>query len=49
MVCGEEPYEMVSASCTHKGLVTNYREEGGGLQNRRRGHVKFYPYGKGGR
>ena len=48
MVCGEEPYEMVSASCTHKGLVTNYREEGGGLQNRRRGHVKFYPYGKGG-
>ena len=29
-----------------KGLVTNYRE--GGLQNGRGGHVKFYPYEKGG-
>ena len=31
-----------------KGLVTNYGE-GGGLQNGRGGHVKFYPYEKGGR
>ena len=30
----------------HKGLVTNYGE--GGLQNGRGGHVKFYPYEKGG-
>ena len=30
-----------------KGLVTNYGE--GGLQNGRGGHVKFYPYEKGGR
>ena len=30
-----------------KGLVTNYGE--GGLQNRRGGHVKFYPSKKGGR
>ena len=29
-----------------KGVVTNYGE--GGLQNRRGGHVKFYPYEKGG-
>ena len=29
-----------------KGLVTNYGE--GGLQNGRGGHVKFYPYEKGG-
>ena len=29
-----------------KGLVTNDGE--GGLQNKRRGHVKFYPYEKGG-
>ena len=28
-------------------LVTNYGE-GGGLQNGRGGHVKFYPYEKGG-
>ena len=28
-----------------KGLVTNYEE---GLQNGRGGHVKFYPYQKGG-
>ena len=34
--------------CVHsKGLVTNYGE-GGGLQNGRGGHVKFYPYEKGG-
>ena len=32
-----------------KGLVTNYGEGGGGLQNGRGGHVKFYPYEKGGR
>ena len=31
----------------NKGLVTNYGE-GGGLQNGRGGHVKFYPYKKGG-
>ena len=30
-----------------KGLVTNYGE--GGLQNGRGGHMKFYPYEKGGR
>ena len=30
-----------------KGLVTNYGK--GGLQNGRGGHVKFYPYEKGGR
>ena len=31
-----------------KGLVTNYGE-GGGVQNGRGGgHVKFYPYKKGG-
>ena len=30
-----------------KGLVTNYGE--GGLQNGMGGHVKFYPYEKGGR
>ena len=30
----------------HKGLVINYGE--GGLQNGRGGHVKFYPYEKGG-
>ena len=30
-------------------MVSNYREGGGGLQNRRGGgQVKFYPYGKGG-
>ena len=29
-----------------KGLVSNYRE--GGLQNGRGGHMKFYPYEKGG-
>ena len=28
-----------------KGLVTN--NGGGGLQNGKGGHVKFYPYGKG--
>ena len=34
--------------CRPKGLVTNYGE--GGLQNGRGGgHVKFYPYEKGGR
>ena len=32
-----------------KGLVTNYGEGGEGLQNGRGGHVKFYPYKKGGR
>ena len=32
----------------NKGLVTNYGE-GGGLQNGRGGHVKFYSYEKGGR
>ena len=31
-----------------KGLVTYYGE-GGGLQNGKGGHVKFYPYEKGGR
>ena len=31
---------------TYKGLVTNYGE--GGLQNGRGGHMKFYPYEKGG-
>ena len=30
-----------------KGVVTNYGE-GGGLQNGRGGHMKFYPYEKGG-
>ena len=30
-----------------KGLVNNYGE--GGLQNGRGGHVKFYPYKRGGR
>ena len=37
------------ALTTAKGLVTNYGE--GGLQNGRGGggHVKFYPYEKGGR
>ena len=29
--------------------ITNYGEGGGGLQNGRGGHVKFYPYEKGGR
>ena len=30
------------------GLVTNYGEGGGGVQNGRGGgHVKFYPYEKG--
>ena len=33
----------------YKGLVTNYGEGSGGLQNRRKGHVKFYPYEKGAR
>ena len=28
-----------------KGLVTNYGE-GGGVQNRRGAHMKFYPYEK---
>ena len=32
----------------NKGVVTNYGE-GGGVQNGRGGHVKFYPYEKGGR
>ena len=33
----------------YKGLVTNYREEGGGATKREGGgHVKFYPYEKGG-
>ena len=33
----------------NKGLVTNYREVGGGgLQNGKGCHVKFYPYEKGG-
>ena len=51
------------ARITFKGLVTNYGEGGGGLQNRRGGgatnggggatkweggHVKFYPYERGG-
>ena len=31
-----------------KGLVTNY-VEGGGAIKREGGHVKFYPYEKGGR
>ena len=38
----------LSVSVLTKGLVTNYGE-GGGLQNGRGGgHVKFYPYEKGG-
>ena len=36
----------MSTCFIHKGLVTNYG--GGGVQNRRGGHVKFYPYEKGG-
>ena len=32
-----------------KGLVTNYGEGGGGATKREGGHVKFYPYEKGGR
>ena len=31
----------------HKGVVTNYGE--GGATKREGGHVKFYPYEKGGR
>ena len=47
------PYSNYKLSCKSagfliKGLVTNYGE-GGGLQNGRGGgHVKFYPYEKGG-
>ena len=34
----------------YKGVITNYGEGGGGLQNGRgRGQVKFYTYKKGGR
>ena len=33
----------------HKGLVTNYGEGGGEIQKEAGGHVKFYPYEKGGR
>ena len=33
--------------CQIKGVVTNNREGGGGLQNGRRGHINFYPYEKG--
>ena len=32
----------------YKGLVTNYGEGGGGATKRDGGHVKFYPYEKGG-
>ena len=31
-----------------KGLVTNYGEGGGGYKTGEGGHVKFYPYEKGG-
>ena len=31
-----------------KGLVTNYGEGGGGYKMGGGGHVKFYPYEKGG-
>ena len=31
-----------------KGVVTNYGEGGGGATKRGGGHVKFYPYEKGG-
>ena len=34
-------------TCNDKGLVTNYGE-GGGATKREGGHVKFYPYEKGG-
>ena len=33
--------------CTYKGLVTNYGRGGGGTK-REGGHMKFYPYEKGG-
>ena len=40
---------LLSETETCNGLVTNYGEGGGGLQNGRvRGHVKFYSYEKGG-
>ena len=45
-VCYEDQGGVVD-TFMYKGLVTNYGE-GGGLQNGRGGHVKFYPYEKGG-
>ena len=33
---------------TAKGLVTNYREGAGGYKMGGGGHVKFYPYERGG-
>ena len=39
----------VSDPCSTKGLVTNYREGGGATKREGGGgHVKFYPYKKGG-
>ena len=32
----------------HKGLVTNHGEGGGGYKTGGGGHMKFYPYEKGG-
>ena len=32
-----------------KGLVTNYREGGGATKREGGGHLKFYPYEKGGK
>ena len=41
-------YLEITMGAAIQGLVTNYGE-GGGLQNGRGGgHVKFYPYEKGG-
>ena len=40
-------YEALVKSIQFKGLVTNYGE--GGATKREGGHVKFYPYEKGGR
>ena len=41
--------EVVDISWCVKGLVTNYGEGGGGLQNGRGGgHMQSYPYKKGG-
>ena len=39
----------VALSFVTKGMVTNYGEGGGGYKMGGGGHVKFYPYEKGGR
>ena len=43
-----ETFQLLRSHGT-KGLVTNYREGGGGASKREGGgHMKFYPYEKGG-